>query len=572
MFDSAANAGPQRDPRAARARHAARDARAPRAGARAHARQQPRTDATLRLPARDHRARHSSRCRRDSGCWSSSCCSWLQKSGAAKIAARPGGVEPRRRRRRLVDEALARDAGASRRLRNALRRVPAASPPRRSAGRRRRRQLDADDPALAAGARSARAAGRRPAPAAGLRLRPEPVETRLDTVGINEATLNVRWEATSSPVRSASTSRSSTSIPRSRGCYAPVDLNDPQPAGAGRLAPSEANPQFHQQMVYAVAMKTIEHFERALGRRRSGRRAPCAREGESDDERLRAAAAHLSARAARGQRLLQPGQEGAAVRLLPRAGPSAPAATCRAARVFTCLSHDIVAHETTHALLDGMHRRFNEPTNPDVLAFHEAFADIVALFQHFTLPEVLAAPDRAHPRRPRAARICSASSPQQFGAGDRAGTARCASAIGRVDDGRRAGARTSRPGRLQRTASRTPAARSWWPRCSTRSSPSTRRASPTSAHRHERHRRAAGGRDPPGPRATGWPRRRPRPPSHVLNMCIRALDYCPPVDITFGEYLRALITADTRPGGRSTTCGYRVAFVEAFRERGHLSA
>ena len=27
-------------------------------------------------------------------------------------------------------------------------------------------------------------------------------------------------------------------------------------------------------------------------------------------------------------------------------------------------------------------------------------------------------------------------------------------------------------------------------------------------------------------------------------MCIRALDYCPAVDITFGEYLRALITAD----------------------------
>ena len=25
---------------------------------------------------------------------------------------------------------------------------------------------------------------------------------------------------------------------------------------------------------------------------------------------------------------------------------------------------------------------------------------------------------------------------------------------------------------------------------------------------------------------------------HVLTMCIRALDYCPPTDITFGEYLR----------------------------------
>ena len=57
--------------------------------------------------------------------------------------------------------------------------------------------------------------------------------------------------------------------------------------------------------------------------------------------------------------------------------------------VFTCLSHDIIAHETTHALLDGMHRRFIEPSHRDTLAFHEAFADIVALFQHFSFPEVL---------------------------------------------------------------------------------------------------------------------------------------------------------------------------------------
>src|SRR5262249_29413013 len=43
----------------------------------------------------------------------------------------------------------------------------------------------------------------------------------------------------------------------------------------------------------------------------------------------------------------------------------------------------------THAILDGMHRRFNEATNPDVLAFHEGFAEIVALMQHFTIPEIL---------------------------------------------------------------------------------------------------------------------------------------------------------------------------------------
>src|SRR5207237_9089017 len=55
--------------------------------------------------------------------------------------------------------------------------------------------------------------------------------------------------------------------------------------------------------------------------------------------------------------------------------------------VFTCLSHDVIAHETTHALLDGLHRYFAEPSNLDVGAFHEAFADIVALLQHFPQPE-----------------------------------------------------------------------------------------------------------------------------------------------------------------------------------------
>ena len=54
---------------------------------------------------------------------------------------------------------------------------------------------------------------------------------------------------------------------------------------------------------------------------------------------------------------------------------------------------------------------------------------------------------------------------------------------------------------------------------------------------------------------------------HVLRMCIRALDYMPPVDVQFGEFLRAIITADTDliPDDR---LNYRVAFIEAFRKRG----
>jgi hypothetical protein len=54
---------------------------------------------------------------------------------------------------------------------------------------------------------------------------------------------------------------------------------------------------------------------------------------------------------------------------------------------------------------------------------------------------------------------------------------------------------------------------------------------------------------------------------HVLNMCIRALDYCPPVNLEFGDYLRAIITAD-RDLVHDDSRGYRVAFIDAFRERG----
>ena len=54
--------------------------------------------------------------------------------------------------------------------------------------------------------------------------------------------------------------------PAGGAAYKPVNLNDERVLAQNGLAPSESNPQFHQQMVYAVAMATIGHFERALGR------------------------------------------------------------------------------------------------------------------------------------------------------------------------------------------------------------------------------------------------------------------------------------------------------------------
>ena len=52
----------------------------------------------------------------------------------------------------------------------------------------------------------------------------------------------------------------------------------------------------------------------------------------------------------------------------------------------------------------------------------------------------------------------------------------------------------------------------------------------------------------------------------MLAMCIRAFDYLPPVDVTFGEYLRALVTVDMELSPQDEY-GQRSAIIEAFRLR-----
>jgi hypothetical protein len=54
----------------------------------------------------------------------------------------------------------------------------------------------------------------------------------------------------------------------------------------------------------------------------------------------------------------------------------------------------------------------------------------------------------------------------------------------------------------------------------------------------------------------------------VLRICIRALDYCPPVDITFGDYLRALVTADYDMVAPATCMGTGSRLSRLFRKRG----
>ena len=208
---------------------------------------------------------------------------------------------------------------------------------------------------------------------------------------INEGTLSVRWEKDLEPGPVGEYIEVIDVDPASRCYYAPIDLNHPHLLVQDGLRPSQANPQFHQQMVYAVAMKTIQHFEEALGRaalwapRRLYDGPKFVREDYVQRLRiyphaLRAENAYYSPNRRRFFSGISSRPRRAARDVLP------------GSVVFTAVSHDIVAHETTHALLDGLHRRYKEATNADVLAFHEAFADIVAVFQHFTMPECARGP------------------------------------------------------------------------------------------------------------------------------------------------------------------------------------
>jgi len=125
--------------------------------------------------------------------------------------------------------------------------------------------------------------------------------------------------------------------------------------------------RFHAQNVYALVMKTLARFEFALGRRL----------GWSFGNHQIKIAPHgmFDANA-----FYSPVQEGLVFGYFKglSGGP-----------VFTGLSHDVVVHETTHALLDALRERYLVPSNADQAAFHEGFADVIALLSVFALPEIV---------------------------------------------------------------------------------------------------------------------------------------------------------------------------------------
>jgi len=378
---------------------------------------------------------------------------------------------------------------------------------------------------------------------------------RLDTMPINHTVFEVPWEANLKPGPRGEYVEVVDFDPASATWYDPVDLNTINLLAQDGLPPSEGNPQFHQQMVYAVAMNTISNFEQALGRQvqwsphvneqgPTGQRETFVRALRIYPHALRAANAYYS-----------PAKKALLFGYFQR-----PTGT-----VFSCLSRDIIAHETTHALLDGMHRRYVEDNHPDTLAFHEAFADLVALFQHFTFPEVLKN-QIAKTRGDLETQSLLGELAQEFGqATGRYGALR--NAIGELDENRQWRMIEPDPARL--AAATEPHERG-----------SILVAAMFSAFLAIYKIRAksvialassGSGVLPEGALQPGLvdalTQEATKTATHFLEMSIRALDYCPPFDITFGDYLRALVTADYDmvPNDKH---GYRVALIESFRRWG----
>jgi subtilisin family serine protease len=395
--------------------------------------------------------------------------------------------------------------------------------------------------------------------------------TSLDTVGINRAVLDVKWEDLS-PGPIGEYLEVVDVDPASNACYAPVDLNASYILAQQGLAPSEGDPRFHQQMAYAVASRTIEFFERALGR--VALWAPRLVNAPSGLEEQYVPRLRIYPHALRAANAFYSPEKRALLLGYFNAGESDPSENAPGTLVFGALSHDIVAHETTHALLDGLHRRYTEATNPDVLAFHEAFADIVALFQHFTLPEALKA-QIARTRGDLGRQNLLGELAAQFGhATGNYGALR--DAIGGYDENGQW--RPRKPSIKDYSEARAP--ENYEPHSLGALLVAAVFDAFLQVYRERTRdlvRLATGGTgilgdgELPVDLVSRLAEEAAAIAGHVLEICIRALDYCPPVDVTFGEYLRALITADCDLAP-DDSLGYRVAFASAFRARGIMPA
>lgn len=321
-----------------------------------------------------------------------------------------------------------------------------------------------------------------------------------------------------------------------------LDLDQPaMTLGSGRPV-SPADPAFRQQMAYAVAMGVYEEFRGALGRdigwgfRLTGRKSNMVLKLLVDV--LEQQNAHYDS--ARGEIVFGCFQS------VDRPG----GLNLSRGRVHTALSHDIITHEVTHAILDGLRPNYIAATAPDAVAFHEALADLIALFRKFSYATVVKSA-LAATRGKLSGDSWLTAIARQFG--DTTGLGGPLRSV-------------LTPGLNYRTATDEP-----HERCQVLVAAVWQAFEAVFERKIARYVRAAtNGRgvlpegDLPADLQELLVAQAHKLARNFLQVVIRAIDYCPPVDIEFGEFLRALLTAD-RALVPDDVWGYREAFIEAFR-------
>lgn len=303
---------------------------------------------------------------------------------------------------------------------------------------------------------------------------------------------------------------------------------------------------FHAQNAYALVMKTLARFEFALGRR-----IPWS------------FGTHQLKVAPHGMRdanaFYSPEAEGLVFGYFDGSERQ---------KVYTCLSHDIVVHETTHALLDALRERYMDPSNADQAAFHEGFADVIALLSVFSQVEIVEHLLEAG-QGERSDEILISRDSISFQALMRSALFGLAEEMGQELEGVR-----GKPLRQSVEIEPSPALKD-------------------SAEYQESHRRGELFVAPvlrgfvrawsEGALSMGRKGQKDFPLRRVaregadiadtlVTMWIRAIDYMPPVHLTFGDALSAALTADAEVRPDDSRYRLRDRMLEAFAEFGFSPA
>lgn len=238
--------------------------------------------------------------------------------------------------------------------------------------------------------------------------------------------------------------------------------------------------------------------------------------------------------------------------------------------VYTCLSADIVTHETTHAILDGLRRELMRPSTPDQPAFHEGFADIIALLSALSRPQLLKLVLPVEVVEKRELIQINSMTPDALKESVLLGLAkqfgkvlakqhlmnRSATALRRsveldaekdnYDSMLARGAEAHELGELIVAALLNAFIEIWYARALT--------LDPTKSGYADRDRVIEDGAEAA---------------QDLLHMSIRAIDYIPPVNMTYPDYLTALLTVDHElMQGRDGEFHYRKHIAQSFKHYG----